>query len=98
MDSDIASIDNTTTELRLYDDIVYQIYSRTKEFKEDAGLSQDVVEQSLEKIKEKAHALNSDGSSVNQQLLSGLDEMFTLAEEKIKSTYTLNPYASNREA
>lgn len=98
VDSDIASVDNTTTELRLYDDIVYQIYSRTKEFKEDAGLSQDVVEQSLEKIKEKAHALNSDGSSVNQQLLSGLDEMFTLAEEKIKSTYTLNPYASNREA
>ena len=98
VDSDIASADNTTTELRLYDDIVYQIYSRTKEFKEDAGLSQDVVEQSLAKIKEKAHALSSDGSSVNQQLLSDLDEMFTLAEEKIKSTYTLNQYALNNEA
>lgn len=98
VDSGVASQDNKITELRLYNEIVYQIYSRTEQFKEQAGLTREEMEEALNRITENVEVLNPDSSGTEGDLKTSIEETTDLALRNINAAYSVNAMSlDNRE-
>lgn len=61
-DRDIAQQDNVITELRLYNEVVYQICTNYDKFKQD-GLSKEEMEEALEKIEKTVTSIDMENNS-----------------------------------
>lgn len=84
--SDVAGKDNVITELRLYNEIVVQIYDKTTEFKND-GITREQMEQALADIEANIQRLDlSDGRamSLSQTISANVD----LARKNITAIFS----------
>ena len=88
--------DNVITELRLYNEIVYQIFSRTTEFR-DAGLEQTTLVQALDDIQENLSALNTGKNRQAEDLILSIGENIQMAKRNITSAFASNTVPKNRE-
>lgn len=88
MDDDIADKDNIITELRLYNEIVYQIYTRTLEFKNGAGLTEKDLNEALSEISKRLERMNTAGNQLAKQLVNEISENISLAEKNVVATYS----------
>lgn len=86
-DSDVAGQDNTVTELRLYNEIVYQIYTRTVEFKNEAGISQEMMEKVLNDITARISVMNFNGSTQENELKQMIESSISMAAKNIEATF-----------
>lgn len=84
---EIAGKDNEITELRLYNEIVYQIYSHTIEFRDEAGITQDVMEQVLGDIAVRIQLMNRNRNRQGEQLKASIDANIYRARNNIKAAY-----------
>ncbi|MBS5522001.1 MAG: serine/threonine protein kinase [Clostridiales bacterium] len=87
-DSDVAGQDNVITELRLYNEIVYQIYTRTVEFKNEAGISRQSMEQALDDITDKMSAMYLDNNRQAQELKNTIENNIDMARKNITATFS----------
>lgn len=86
-DSNVASIDNTVTELRLYNEIVYQIYTHCTDFKNNADLSQGTLEDTLGDIDDRLSTLNVD-TTQEKELKNTILDNIVQAKNMIAATYS----------
>lgn len=86
-DSGVAGQDNVITELRLYNEIVYQIYTRTVEFKNEAGISQESMEKALDDISVRMAAMLLDKNRQAQELKMTIESNIEMARKNIKATF-----------
>lgn len=89
MDDKVAERDNVITELRLYNEIVYQIFNRTTEFR-DAGLTQETMEQALADIQENLDTMNTRQNRQAEELKSRIEESIEMARRNIISAFASN--------
>ncbi len=87
-DSDVAGQDNVITELRLYNEIVYQIYTRTVEFKNEAGISRQSMEQALDDITDRMSAMYLDNNRQAQELKNTIENNIDMARKNITATFS----------
>ena len=90
VDDDVASRDNVVTELRLYNEIVYQIFNRTTEFR-DAGLQQATMEQALSEIENKLDTMNTGKNRQAEDLKISINDSIQMARRNITSAFASNP-------
>lgn len=89
MDDDIAGKDNVITELRLYNEIVYQICTNYDNFK-NAGLSQEEMEQTLVKIDTLVNGLNSADSAVAEELKENILSAAEIGKKQVQAIFAAN--------
>lgn len=89
VDDEVAVRDNQITELRLYNEIVYQIFNRTTEFR-DSGLSKQTMEQALNDIQEKLDTMNTGKNWQAQELKNRIAESIEMAQRNITSAFASN--------
>lgn len=89
-ESDIAGKDNVITELRLYNEIVYQIFTRTMEFKDEAGISQETMNQAMDEIQDKMDGMNLDNNHQAQDLKTSIEENINMARKNITAAFSSN--------
>ena len=87
MDDNVASEDNVVTELRLYNEIATQIYNRTNEFKNEAGLTQDVMNGALDEIESRMNAMNLDQNRLAQELKTNIAATIEGARKNITAAF-----------
>ena len=87
MDDNVASQDNVVTELRLYNEIVTQIYNRTNEFKDEAGLTQDVMNGALDDIENRMNAMNLDQNRLAEELKTNISATIDGARKNITAAF-----------
>lgn len=87
LDIQIAGSDNMVTELRLYSEIVYQIYTRTIEFKNQAGLDMTVLSDALTTIERRMEGMYAEENSLVNRLKNSLSENIKRAEKNIQAVY-----------
>lgn len=97
-DSDAIGQDNVITDLRLYSEIVYQIYSRTVEFKNEAGISQETMEQALTDIESRIAAMPIEGNAQAMELAADIANNIERARKNITATFAGNESASGAAA
>lgn len=89
VDENVAERDNMVTELRLYNEIVYQIFNRITEFR-DAGLTQQTMEQALDDIGQKLDAMNTGQNRQAEELKNSIKENIEMAQRNIISAFASN--------
>ena len=89
VDDDVASRDNVVTELRLYNEIIYQIFNRTTEFR-DAGLQQATMEQALSEIENKLDTMNTGKNRQAEDLKIPINDSIQMARRNITSAFASN--------
>lgn len=89
VDDNVAARDNQITELRLYYEIVYQIFNRTTEFR-DSGLTRQTMEQALNDIRKKLNTMNTGKNRQAQELKSSIEESMEMARRNITSAFAFN--------
>ena len=89
VDDDVASRDNVVTELRLYNEIIYQIFNRTTEFR-DAGLQQATMEQALSEIENKLDTMNTGKNRQAEDLKISINDSIQMARRNITSAFASN--------
>lgn len=96
-ESDIAGQDNRITELRLYNEIVYQINKSYTEFKNQAGLSQKTLEDVINEIEKKVKDMEiATNSTVQEQSLKGqIEETIEAARKNIKAAFSTSIFEQN---
>lgn len=92
VDSRVAEKDNIITELRLYNEIVYQIFNKTTEFK-DAGLTQAVMEQALADIQGNLETLNVGQNQQAKELKVSIEENIGMAQRTITEAFYSNAFS-----
>lgn len=95
MDGNVAERDNMITELRLYNEIVYQIFNQTTEFR-DAGLSKATMETALSDIQSKLESMNTGKNRQAEDLRQEIQDSILAAERNIQSAFASNAL-QNRE-
>lgn len=90
MAEDVADKDNRITELRLYSEITYQIYRRTTEFKNEAGLSEDEQNAALTEISVRLAQTDTGGNPLAEQLVNEITENIRLAKKNVAAAYSAN--------
>ena len=90
MAEDVADKDNRITELRLYSEITYQIYRRTTEFKNEAGLSEDEQNAALTEITVRLAQMDAGGNPLAEQLVNEITENIRLAKKNVAAAYSAN--------
>lgn len=90
MAEDVADKDNRITELRLYSEITYQIYRRTTEFKNEAGLSEDEQNAALTEITVRLAQMDTGGNPLAEQLVNEITENIRLAKKNVAAVYSAN--------
>lgn len=90
MAEDVADKDNRITELRLYSEITYQIYRRTTEFKNEAGLSEDEQNAALTEITVRLAQMDTGGNPLAEQLVNEITEKIRLAKKNVAAAYSAN--------
>ena len=96
-ESDIAGQDNRITELRLYNEIVYQINKSYTEFKNQAGLSQKTLEDVINEIEKRVEGMEIvANSTVQEQSLKGqIEETIETARKNIKAAFSTSIFEQN---
>lgn len=89
VDDDIAGKDNVITELRLYNEVVYQICTNYDNFK-NAGLSQKEMEQTLVKIETLVNGLNSADSAVAEELKENILSAAEIGKKQVQAIFASN--------
>lgn len=89
-DSDAVGRDNMITDLRLYSEIVYQIYTRTVEFKNEAGVSREEMEQALTEIEERVASMYIGDDSQAMQLTADISANIERARKNIAAAFDTN--------
>lgn len=89
VDDQVAERDNVITELRLYNEIVYQIFNQTMEFR-DAGLSQDTMRTALSDIQSKLERMNTGKNRQAEDLKQEILGSISAAERNITSAFASN--------
>lgn len=97
-DSGVAGQDNVITELRLYNEIVYQIYTRTVEFRNEAGISQASMEKALDDITTRMAGMLLDNNRQAQDLKATIEENIAMARKNIKATFSTDTPGDNEGA
>ena len=92
LDGDVAGDANVMLELKLYNEIVYQIYTRTMEFKTEAGLKANELNDALDKIVDKLDRVDSKSNSIPQTIME-IEENIAMARKNITATYASNAVA-----
>ena len=90
MAENVADKDNRITELRLYSEITYQIYRRTTEFKNEAGLSEDEQNAALTEITVRLAQMDTGGNPLAEQLVNEITENIRLAKKNVAAAYSAN--------
>lgn len=89
VDDQVAERDNVITELRLYNEIVYQIFNQTMEFR-DAGLSQETMRTALSDIQRKLERMNTGKNRQAEDLKQEILGSISAAERNITSAFASN--------
>lgn len=89
-DSDAIGKDNEITDLRLYSEIVTQIYNRTMDFKNEAGISQEDMEQALTDIQARIDAMSIDGNAQAMELAADIENNIGLARKNITAAFAVD--------
>ena len=89
VDDQVAERDNVITELRLYNEIVYQIFNQTMEFR-DAGLSQETMRTALSDIQSKLERMNTGKNRQAEDLKQEILGSISAAERNITSAFASN--------
>lgn len=87
MSEDIAHQDNQVTELRLYHEIIYQIYTRTVEFKNEAGLKKFQLTAVIEEIEKRVRQMENTQHETVRQLIEDIYTDSTAAYRNIEAVY-----------
>ena len=96
VDDNVAGRDNVITELRLYNEIVYQIFNRTTEFR-DAGLEQTTMVKALDDIQGKLETLNTGKNRQADDLKTSIVENIQMARRNITSAFASNAMSKTGE-
>ncbi len=91
IDDDVAERDNIITELRLYNEVVYQIFNRVINFR-DAGLSQAVMTEALNNIKEKLDRMNTGSNQQAKELKNSIGDYIEKANRSISEAFASNAF------
>ena len=96
-ESDIAGQDNRITELRLYNEIVYQINKSYTEFKNQAGLSQKTLEDVINEIEKRVEGMEIVANSTvqEQSLKRQIEETIETARKNIKAAFSTSIFEQN---
>ena len=97
MDDHIAGKDNVITELRLYNEIVYQICTNYDKFK-DAGLSKEEMEQTLAKIEMSVGGLHTEGSAVAVELKNDILSAAEIGKKRVEAVFAANAQTKTVQA
>lgn len=97
VDDHIAGKDNVITELRLYNEIVYQICTNYDKFK-DAGLSKEEMEQTLAKIEMSVGGLHTEGSAVAVELKNDILSAAEIGKKRVEAVFAANAQTKTVQA
>lgn len=89
VDDNIAGKDNVITELRLYNEIVYQICTNYDNFK-DNGLSKEEMEQTLAHIETSVCGLNTEDSAVAEELKQDILSAAEIGKKQVQAIFAVN--------
>ena len=87
MAEDIADKDNQVTELRLYHEIIYQIYTRTVEFKNEAELKRTQLTAVIEEIKGRISRMAGTQQEMVKTLIEDIQTDIEAARRHIDAVY-----------
>ncbi len=88
LENNVANDANVMMELNLYNEIVYQIYTHTVEFKTDASLTADDLSSALDDISSRL-----DNMSITNEIrdtVASIDTNIDMARRNIEATYASN--------
>lgn len=97
MSDDIAGQDNVITELRLYNEIVYQICTHYDAFR-GAGLTQKEMQSVLDKIIAAVHAIDAADNQVAKELKNNILEAAAIGERQIQAIFAANAVTQAEQA
>ena len=89
MADDIAGQDNIVTELRLYNEIVYQICTHYDAFKE-AGVTKEEMQTTLQNIRQAADSTEINDNPVAKELKQEIDDAIVIGEKQIQAAFAAN--------
>ena len=89
MADDIAGQDNIVTELRLYNEIVYQICTHYDAFKE-AGVTKEEMQTTLQNIRQAADSAEINDNLVAKELKQEIDDAIVIGEKQIQAAFAAN--------
>lgn len=87
VDQDVSTRDNEITELRLYNDIVVQIYDHAKNFY-DANLTEQEMTNALNKIQKKMNSMNLRDNTLAENLKSEIESNIESAKRIISALFS----------
>lgn len=85
--ADVAEQDNMITELRLYNEMVYQIYTRMVEFKNEAGIGRKTMETVLEDIQVKMRNMDLNANDQAKVLQKNIENSIDMARKNITAVF-----------
>ena len=86
MADDIAGQDNVVTELRLYNEIVYQICTHYDAFKE-AGVTKEELQTTLQTIRQAADNAKINDNQAAKELKQEIDDAIVIGDKQIKAAF-----------
>ena len=93
MSDNIAGQDNVITELRLYNEIVYQIWTHYDAFRE-AGLTQEEMKEALNRITTAVNAADVTDNQVAKELKDNILDAAAIGEKQIQAMFAANAVTS----
>ena len=93
MSDNIAGQDNVITELRLYNEIVYQICTHYDAFRE-AGLTQEEMKEALNRITTAVNAADVTDNQVAKELKDNILDAAAIGEKQIQAMFAANAVTS----
>lgn len=97
VDSDIAGRDNVITELRLYNEIVYQICTRYDVFCE-AGLAREEMEQTLTDIESAVRGSDTADNPVAEELKADILEAVDMGRKQVQAVFAAHAQVKAAES
>lgn len=89
MADDIAGQDNVITELRLYNEIVYQICTHYDAFKE-AGVTKEEMQTTLQDIRNAVDSAKINDNQVAKELKQEIDDAIVIGDKQIQAAFAAN--------
>ena len=96
MSDDIAGQDNVVTELRLYNEIAYQICTHYDAFK-DAGVKKEDMETALADIETAVNSGSITGNQVAEELKQEIEDNIAGGSKQIQAAYATNAQTADTE-
>ena len=90
MEADVAGADGIVTELRLYNEIASQIFDKANEFKSEAGLTKNTLNDALDQIETRIANISSTSmkqSRIAQELKTDISQTIEGARRNITAAY-----------